>query len=270
MYETIASLPAAVRERMSPEAQALWMRVYNRSVGELGEESAEDAAWTAVSAAGLPVDIEKADATVAQYMESRIHRDFTMEADEMYGAGRIDRNQRIVMSNAIGDALDAFRMRVQSSAPELYSVALWGDDEIVKADFDAVGVIQKRDDEKRLVFGYALFSEDPETRGTLHADRQGDMIETEDVEVAAYDYVQKSRDSGAMHRGEGGKATLVESVVFTPEKLEAMGLPGDSVPDGAWWIGMKVSDDDTWDRVKSGEFSAFSIDGSAVRKKVSG
>lgn len=246
------------------------MRVYNRSVEELGVATAEDVAWSAVQHAGFDAqEIMKRDPSVAQYMESRIHRDFTIEADEMYGANKIDRAQRLAMSSAIGDALDAFRTKVQASAPELYSISLWNEDDVMKADFDAVGVIEKRDDDKHLVFGYALVSEDPDTRGTLHVDRQGDMIEVPDLEEAAYDYVQKSRDAGAMHRGDGGKATLVESVVFTPEKLEAMGLPGDSVPDGAWWIGMKVSDEDTWQRVKSGEFSAFSIDGSAVRKKVS-
>jgi hypothetical protein len=64
-------------------------------------------------------------------------------------------------------------------------------------------------------------------------------------------------------------ASIVESFVATPEKLAAMGLPKDSAQTG-WWIGMKVEDEDVWQRVKSGELKAFSLGGKARRVDMEG
>ena len=56
----------------------------------------------------------------------------------------------------------------------------------------------------------------------------------------------------------------MESVVFTEDKLKAMGIPDETVPYG-WWVGFKIDDDDTWNKVKDGSYSMFSIEGTAVR-----
>lgn len=131
--------------------------------------------------------------------------------------------------------------------------------------------ITKRDDERRMVFGFAKFSEDPENRGYLLIDKQDDVITPEDLEDSAYEYVLHSRDSGEMHVSKGS-ATLVESVVITPEKLEAWGLKGDSVPI-AWWTGYHVHEvekgqPDPFDKIKKGEYTAFSVEGLAARVPV--
>lgn len=62
---------------------------------------------------------------VGQWVESRIHRDFTVTADEMFGDGRLTREERITLSGAIGDALAAFVSRVETDAPGLYERDLW-------------------------------------------------------------------------------------------------------------------------------------------------
>ena len=67
-----------------------------------------------------------------------------------------------------------------------------------------------------------------------------------------------------MHE-RGGCATLVESCVFTQDKKAALGIPDDALPVG-WWIGFKVTDDEVWEKVKSGEYPMFSIEGTAVRE----
>lgn len=69
-----------------------------------------------------------------------------------------------------------------------------------------------------------------------------------------------------MHE-RGGAAVLVESVVFTEEKTQAMGIPAGAVPVG-WWIGFKVLDEDVWEKVKDGTYSMFSIEGEAIREEV--
>lgn len=124
--------------------------------------------------------------------------------------------------------------------------------------------IQKSEDEKRLAFGWANISID-ET-GEQLVDWQQDMIDPEELENAAYTFVRLYREGGEMHE-RGDCATLVESVVFTEEKMEAMGIPTGTLPIG-WWIGFLVTDDDVWEKVKSGELSMFSIEGEAEREEV--
>lgn len=57
---------------------------------------------------------------VGAWFESRIHSSFTMQADDMYGQGRLSRDERIALSSAIGDGLDAFTKRVEADQPQLY------------------------------------------------------------------------------------------------------------------------------------------------------
>ena len=57
-------------------------------------------------------------------------------------------------------------------------------------------------------------------QGQELVDFQGDMIDPETLEKAVYDYVEESRDGGEMHK-RLGVATLIESIVFTKEKISA-------------------------------------------------
>lgn len=62
---------------------------------------------------------------VGQWVESAIHRDFTVMADNMAGEGHLTREERIQMSAAIGDALAAFVANLEANAPQLYQRDLW-------------------------------------------------------------------------------------------------------------------------------------------------
>lgn len=124
--------------------------------------------------------------------------------------------------------------------------------------------IQKSNDDKMLAFGWASVA--IRTGGEQIEDLQGDIIDPEDLENAAYDFVQFYREGGEMHE-RGGAAVLVESVVFTEEKQRAMGIPEGTLPVG-WWIGFKVLDPDVWEKVKDGTYPMFSIEGTAERVEV--
>ena len=126
--------------------------------------------------------------------------------------------------------------------------------------------IMKTDDDKRLVFGWASVSITVD--GQQLEDHQKDIIDPEDLEEAAYEYVLNFRDTGEEHiQSLRKKGKLVESCVFTAEKQRAMGIPEGIIPVG-WWIGFKIEDDDAWEKVKNGTYRMFSIEGKGTREPV--
>lgn len=60
-------------------------------------------------------------------VEAQLHMSFTCLADELYGAGRLTREERVTLSSAIGDALTTFVQRIEADAPQLYQRDRWGD-----------------------------------------------------------------------------------------------------------------------------------------------
>ncbi len=70
--------------------------------------------------------------------------------------------------------------------------------------------IAKADDEQRLAFGWASVAKSAE--GAPLVDLQGDMIDIEDLEKAAYNFVELYREGGEMHE-RGDCAVMVESMV---------------------------------------------------------
>lgn len=126
--------------------------------------------------------------------------------------------------------------------------------------------VMKSDDDKRLVFGWANVA--IRVDGEQIVDWQQDAIDTEDLEKAAYEYVAEFGTAGEMHQ-RGGVGRVIESIVFTKEKADALGIPQDLLPQG-WWIGFKIEDDEVWQKIKSGEYSMFSIEGKALREPMEG
>lgn len=128
--------------------------------------------------------------------------------------------------------------------------------------------IFKTDDDKRLVFGWANVA--IRVDGEQIQDLQDDLIDPENLEEIAYDYVLNFRAGGEVHNPDlRNKARLVESCVFTTEKMAAIGLPEGILPQG-WWVGFYVDDDEAWDKIKTGEYRMFSIEGTGQRTPMEG
>lgn len=128
--------------------------------------------------------------------------------------------------------------------------------EMTKTDFEAYGEVTKIDDEQRIVYGYAsVVSKD----GQMVVDRQGDVITADEMEKAATRFMLGARNGLTMHKGEP-TTTIVHSMPLTKQVMEAFGISSNKE---GWLIAVKVHDDDTWDRMKKGEFTGFSIGGRA-------
>lgn len=145
------------------------------------------------------------------------------------------------------------------------------------ADVEIAGTVAKVDQAQHIVFGwFSVIS----VGGKPVVDTQDDIISAETLESAAYSFVLDSRVAGEMHQdGKDGEirgvGRLVESVVFTSEKVGAMvqslkdqGIAA-TIDLGcvAWWGGMKIDDPKVWEAVTAGNLKAWSIGGKAKRDK---
>ena len=125
--------------------------------------------------------------------------------------------------------------------------------------------INKFYDDEQLVFGWASVSKD--AKGNRPLDWHGDLIDVEDLEKAVYDFVLNFGESNEMHKANSTNGKLVESVVFTKEKMKAMGIPEGVVPEG-WWVAFYIENREAYMKVKNGTYKMFSIEGSAQQLEV--
>lgn len=114
--------------------------------------------------------------------------------------------------------------------------------------------LTKQDNDRKIVFGFFSVVE---VDGVPVIDSQGDVITSEALEEAVYKYVMFSRMGDERH-DEKVKAVLIESMVFTKEKQEALKIDLGYV---GWWGGFKVLDQEMWNKFKTGEYESFSIGG---------
>lgn len=113
-----------------------------------------------------------------------------------------------------------------------------------------------KNDEKRIVYGPVLVPDEP--------DSDGDVVTVEQIEKVAHKFVEDYGNIDLQHSlNNVGK--MIESYI-TPVDLEVE--EGITVPKGSWMMGVKVTDDSTWQAVKNKELTGFSIMGiqSAVQK----
>lgn len=126
--------------------------------------------------------------------------------------------------------------------------------------------IAKMDTEQQIVFGWGSVTKKD---GVPVIDLQGDVIEDVELEKAVYDFMAVSKQHDEMHERIVEGSHFVESIVITDEKLAKM-FPGETIPQGyrGWWVGIKIEDEEVWKKCKSGEYSGFSITGTATREEV--
>lgn len=131
-------------------------------------------------------------------------------------------------------------------------------------------VISKVDEEQRRVWGWAYMARNAD--GDLITDHSGDVIDTPEafaaLEDATYRFVKDIGEGDDMHT-TFGVAKVIESVVMSPVKAEAMGLSETNVPQGVW-LGMEferdAAGDAAWAKFKQGERRMFSIVGEGTRE----
>ncbi len=141
----------------------------------------------------------------------------------------------------------------------------WGEDpeyDAVMSNFGMTPGPEGEEIEQQLVFGWAnvTLQED----GTTPFDWQGDVIQTEVLEAAAYNYVLQHGLANQQHEWGTECGWLVESMMFTKDKMQALGIPEGTIPEG-WFVGFYIPDPVVYQKVRTGEYNMFSIEGTAMR-----
>jgi hypothetical protein len=124
-----------------------------------------------------------------------------------------------------------------------------------------------KDDENHLLFGWAYVAIDKD--GTQVYDHSKEFVKEEnfgDLEMATYFFNIAFRESDIRHDCVA-KGTLIESMVFSKEKMAKMGIPEGILPQGVW-LGFYFPDDNDWNTIKSMEHPMFSIYGEAEKEEV--
>ena len=118
-----------VFEQWSSDEETYWRAdlTVNGDTITVGDDPTEvERQVTYVPAADVTEALREARTALAEarnvgaWFEAHIHRDFTVSADDAYANGRLTRDERIALSSAVGDALDAFRRSLETDAPHLY------------------------------------------------------------------------------------------------------------------------------------------------------
>ena len=125
------------------------------------------------------------------------------------------------------------------------------------------GLIEKADDAEQNVYGWAMVANKAD--GSPLVDLQGDTITPADLEKSVAYFMLEWRESGDQHDGGPATGRVIESMVFTAEKMAKIGIPPGAVPEG-WWLGVHIDDRALYDKVVAGERRAFSIEGTAIRE----
>lgn len=133
--------------------------------------------------------------------------------------------------------------------------------EAAKKSFPAQIQICKADDEKQVVYGVVLAPNE--------MDLQQDWMRPEEIEKTAHFFMMNGQTIGREHEKKSA-CVPVESYI-APVDIQYDGQYGNQiVKKGSWVLGVKVVDPQDWAKVKSGEYTGFSVGGWGQRKESDG
>ncbi|EEM80656.1 MULTISPECIES: XkdF-like putative serine protease domain-containing protein [Bacillus] len=116
--------------------------------------------------------------------------------------------------------------------------------------------ILKTEEEKQLVTG-VVYEPDVE-------DSHGDKMTAEEIEKAAYTFMENYQHIDKQHDEIAGKGTVVENWIAKSD----MTVGEQEVKAGTWLMTVRVDDADTWEEIKKGEVTGFSMGGFGERVEI--
>lgn len=137
------------------------------------------------------------------------------------------------------------------------------EEEFMAFNEDEAIKIEMSDDDKRIVCGAVLVP----NKDIYRRSDKGEFylsFSAEAIEKMALDYMTEYRQKNVslQHEDAVDNVCVFETWLKSDmlyDKSVAIGLNKD-LPIGTWFVSMKVNDDETWERVKSGELRGFSVE----------
>ena len=124
-------------------------------------------------------------------------------------------------------------------------------------------IIKNEDNDQRLFYAVVL---EPMTNVTPEGDAHGDRMTSSEIEKSAHYYMEMGSTVFKNHQSKID-AKVVESFIsptsYTPEGSD------EQIKQGSWVMAIKIFDDEMWEKVKSGEITAFSPGGFGNREDLS-
>jgi hypothetical protein len=121
-----------------------------------------------------------------------------------------------------------------------------------------------QDDDQRIVTGPAMIPDSPIYRN----DDNGQyyvVFDADTINKIAYRFFKKGYQANinTMHKADSIVANSVfyESWVVDRDKGKMPLAAFKDVPDGTWFLTAKINNDETWAKIKSGEYKGFSVEG---------
>lgn len=187
----------------------------------------------------------KKDVVVRMRIGQDVEDALTRLADQPDGSARL--------AKAFADALGA------EAGPPPAHEPNYLDDHVVTLKRAMIAKGDTKDE--RYVFGVVM---EPDT-----VDTQGDTQTAAEIRKAAFQFMEAYRQGGkAGHMGimhkelANGDFAIVESFLQKGDGA----IAGHQVSDGTWLMGVRVLSDARWAAVKKGDFTGFSIGGTARRR----
>ena len=145
---------------------------------------------------------------------------------------------------------------------DLFAVSLV-EDPAIESNFIALSKQKssiKLENEKRLLIGAALVPNKPIYRNVNGNEFYISFDETT-IEKLAQDFLANDYQHNITvdHQAEANDIVIVESWIKTSENDKSVSY-GLNEPIGTWFIGMKVNNDEIWQRIKDGFYKGFSIE----------
>ena len=124
--------------------------------------------------------------------------------------------------------------------------------------------LAKIDSEKQEIISPALIPDKNIYRYDADTDSDYYVYFSKDtVKKCAYSYLKNNNHHKAtyQHKDRVSGVLTVESWIIEDPKLDKSSLYGFSLPKGTWMVKMSITNDELWNKVKSGDIKGLSIEG---------
>ena len=138
----------------------------------------------------------------------------------------------------------------------------WSEREVEKMGMKAEHAFKVQNKEKRIVSGPIMVANLPIYRYNEELGDHYIVFRPETIETIMQRFAYENRNGQANLMHDGVKVDdvyLFESFIIDDRKKTPEGY--DKLPNGSWFGSFKVENDAVWERVKSGEFTGFSVEG---------